>query len=72
MGGNPIHDTGISLMVEGLQYNMTITELDVQGCGLSVEGTTCKSCNTGGSGLPDMYTLSGDSRPDIQGGQLVL
>ena len=58
MSSNPISDDGISLIVEGLQCNKTLTELYVMECGLSAKGTTCNSCNTGGSGLPDMYTLT--------------
>ena len=56
MSGNTISDDGMSLIVEELQCNKTITKLEVNECGLSVEGTTCNSCNTGGSGLLDMYT----------------
>ena len=58
MRGNHISDDGMSLLVEGLLCNKTLTRLDVVNCGLSVKGTICNSCYTGGSGLPDMYTLT--------------
>jgi len=58
MRGNPISDAGISQIVDGMQVNTSLTELDVAECGLSAKGTRCNSCNTGGSGLPDMYTLA--------------
>jgi len=40
IGGNPISDDGISLMIEGLQCNKTLTKLDMIKCGLSAKGTT--------------------------------
>jgi len=39
MGGNPIGDNGIAMMIECLQYNETLTKLFVYECGLSVKGT---------------------------------
>ena len=58
MRENNIGDAGISQLMDGLCLNTTLTELMVQDCGISAKGTTCNSCNTGGSGLPDMYTLT--------------
>ncbi|XP_065888158.1 protein NLRC3-like isoform X3 [Dysidea avara] len=48
--GNSIRDDGISVMMDGLQYNKTLTELDVSECGLSAKGASCvgrflKNCN---------------------------
>jgi len=57
MGDNPISDVGISQIADGMQTNTSLTELNVARCGLSAKGTTCNSCNTGESCLPDMYTL---------------
>ncbi|XP_065888160.1 NACHT, LRR and PYD domains-containing protein 12-like isoform X2 [Dysidea avara] len=37
IGGNPIGDDGISVMMDGLQYNKTLTELDVSECELSAK-----------------------------------
>ena len=39
MGHNAIGDDGMSSVADGLQYNKTLTMLNVQGCGLSVKGT---------------------------------
>ena len=39
MGYNDIDVDGISLIVDGLQCNNTLTKLNVGGCGLSVKGT---------------------------------
>ena len=39
MGYNDINVDGISLIVDGLQCNNTLTKLNVGGCGLSVKGT---------------------------------
>jgi len=36
---NPIGDDGISLIVDHLHGNTTLTELKVFDCGLSVKGT---------------------------------
>ena len=36
---NDIGDDGVSLVVDGLQYNNTLTKLDIGRCGLSVKGT---------------------------------
>ena len=58
MWKNPIGDAGISQLMDGLCLNTTLTELNVENCGISAKGTTCNSCNTGGSGLPDTYTLT--------------
>ena len=58
MTENAIGDVGISQLMKGLHQNMSLKKLDVSECGFSVEGTTCNSSNTGGSGLPDMYTLT--------------
>ena len=44
--------------MKGLHQNTLLKKLYVMDCGFSVEGITCNSCNTGGSGLPDMYTLT--------------
>ena len=45
MGYNVIGDDGMSSVADGLQYSKTITELDVQQCGLSVKGTLVyKTC----------------------------
>ena len=55
---NHIGDVGISQLMMGLQSNTSLTKLSMQDCGISAKGTTCNSCNTGGSGLPDMYTLT--------------
>ncbi|XP_065887218.1 protein NLRC3-like isoform X2 [Dysidea avara] len=41
MSSNPISDDGISLIVEGLQCNKTLTELYVMECGLSAKGARC-------------------------------
>ena len=39
MGWNDIGDNGMSSVADGLQYNKTLTYLNVQECGLSVKGT---------------------------------
>ena len=39
VAGNNIGDDGISVIVEQLQHNTTLTELHVIGCGLSVKGS---------------------------------
>ena len=39
MGGNVIGDDGMSSVADGLQYNKSLTMLDVETCGLSVKGT---------------------------------
>ena len=39
MGWNVIGDDGMSSIADGLQYNKSLTKLDVQHCGLSVKGT---------------------------------
>ena len=39
VGGNPISDDGISLMVDHLYHNTTLNELHVMLCGLSAKGT---------------------------------
>ena len=39
MNNNAIGDDGISSVADGLQYNKTLTKLDVRWCGLSVKGT---------------------------------
>ena len=39
MGHNDIGDDGMSSVADGLQYNKTLTKLDVPWCGLSVKGT---------------------------------
>ena len=36
---NDIGDDGMSLVADGLQYNQTLTKLNVQCCRLSVKGT---------------------------------
>ena len=36
---NPIGDDGMSSVADGLQYNNTLTKLDIQECGFSVKGT---------------------------------
>ena len=38
MGYNVIGDDGMSSVAGGLQYNKSLTQLDVQNCGLSVKG----------------------------------
>ena len=58
MNDNPVGDAGISQLMDRLCLNTTLTELSVENCEISAKGTTCNSCNTGGSGLPDMYTLT--------------
>jgi len=58
MGYNPISDVGISQIADGMQTNTSLTELNVAECGLSAKGTTCNSCNTGRSGLLNMYTVT--------------
>ena len=35
---NDIGDDGISSLADGLQYNITLTKLNIQICGLSVKG----------------------------------
>ena len=35
---NPISDDGMSLISSELQYNNILTEVRVEGCGLSVKG----------------------------------
>ena len=43
VGRNSIGDDGISVMMNGLQHNKTLTELYVYKCGLSAKGTIwCK------------------------------
>ena len=37
--GNSIGDDGISVMMDGLLHNKTLTKLDVFGCELSAKGT---------------------------------
>ena len=39
MSWNDIGDDGMSSVADGLQYNKSLTKLDVQKCGLSVKGT---------------------------------
>ena len=39
MGWNDIGDDGMSSIAYGLQYNNTLTKLDVQACGFSVQGS---------------------------------
>ena len=39
MGYNKIGDDGMSSVADGLQYNKTLTNLDVERCRLSVKGT---------------------------------
>ena len=39
MAYNAIGDDGMSSVADGLQYNKTLTKLDVGECGLSVKGT---------------------------------
>ena len=39
MEGNAIGDDGMPLVADGLQYNKTLTKLDVRWCELSVKGT---------------------------------
>ena len=39
MRGNDIGDDGMSSVADRLQYNKTLTKLNVQLCGLSVKGT---------------------------------
>ena len=40
MEGNPINDDGMSLVVDALLWNTTLTKLNVFMCGFSVKGTT--------------------------------
>ena len=35
---NDIGDDGMSSLADGLQYNITLTKLNVQNCGVSVKG----------------------------------
>jgi len=39
IGGNSIGDSDISVMMDGLQHNKTLTKLYVYECGLSAKGT---------------------------------
>jgi len=39
MGNNAISDVGISQIKDGLQLNTSLTELNVDECGLSAKGT---------------------------------
>ena len=39
MGKNDIGDDGMSSVADGLQYNKSLTILDIKWCGLSVKGT---------------------------------
>ena len=39
MGENVIGDDGMSSVADGLQYNKSLTILDVHKCGLSAKGT---------------------------------
>ena len=39
VGHNSIGDNGMSSVADGLQYNKTLTKLNIQECGLSVKGT---------------------------------
>ncbi|XP_065887341.1 NACHT, LRR and PYD domains-containing protein 3-like isoform X2 [Dysidea avara] len=41
MGGNPIGDDGLSLVIDCLQHNKTLTKLYVYECGLSAKGARC-------------------------------
>ena len=38
MGDNAIGNDGMASVADGLQYNKTLTKLNVQQCGLSVKG----------------------------------
>ena len=48
---NPVGDLGISQLMKGLHQNKKVRALNATQCGLTVEGTTCYSCNTCRSGL---------------------
>jgi len=39
LGNNPIGDDGIFVIMESLQTNSTLTELNMNSCGLSAKGT---------------------------------
>ena len=39
MGVNDIGDDGMSSVADGLQYNKSLTKLNVRECGFSVKGT---------------------------------
>ena len=39
MRSNDIGDDGMSLVADALQYNRTLTKLNIRECGLSVKGT---------------------------------
>ena len=39
VGRNPMGNDGISLIMQGLQDNQTLTALNIQDCGFSVKGT---------------------------------
>ena len=39
MGWNFIGDDGMSSVADGLQYNKSLTKLNIKHCGLSVKGT---------------------------------
>ena len=41
MRHNVIGDDGMSLVADGLQYNKSLTKLDVGQCRLSVKGSYC-------------------------------
>ena len=45
MGSNDIGDDGMSSIADGLQYNKSLTKLNVQKCGLSAKGTVRQSSN---------------------------
>ena len=38
MGLNHIGDDGMSSLADGIQYNETLTKLDIHKCGLSLKG----------------------------------
>ena len=55
MGYNDIGDDGMSSVADGLQYNKTLTKLNVQGCGLSVKGTVV--CKRGQNNLVTLWPV---------------
>ena len=57
MSDNPIGDDGMSSVADGLQCNNTLTKLNVNMCGFSVEGTVVFKTEFGHSSYSSLLVL---------------